>query len=123
MRRALPVKGAMRASRPEYAYSDCLRDTAPRGRLLQGAVRLLGLLHALDQPPPLGGRRRPGLHDLHAVTDAGDVVLVVGLQLARAADDLAVEAVLHTVLDLDDDGLLHLVADHEALTDLAVATA
>jgi hypothetical protein len=48
--------------------------------------------------------------------------LVVRLQLARAADDLAVEAVLHAVLDLDDDGLLHLVADHEALTDLAVAT-
>src|SRR3954451_15958466 len=84
---------------------------------------LLGLLQDLDQPPPLGGRRRPGLHDLHAVTDAGDVLLVVGLQLARAPDDLAVEAVLHAVLDLDDDGLLHLVADHEPLAHLAVAAA
>src|SRR3954447_7650944 len=84
---------------------------------------LLGLLQDLDQPPPLGGRQRPGLHDLHPVADAGDVLLVVGLQLAGAPDDLAVEAVLHAVLDLDDDGLLHLVADHQALTDLAVATA
>src|SRR4051794_20727318 len=105
-----------RASRPAYSYADVLRDTAPEGRLL------LGLLEDLDQPPPLGGRRRPGLHDLHAVTDAGDVLLVVHLELVRPADDLAVEGVLHTVLDLDDDGLLHLVADHEALTDLAVPT-
>src|SRR3954470_9510353 len=81
---------------------------------------LLGLLDDLDQPPPLGGRRGPGLHDLHAVADAGDPLLVVRLQLARTADDLAVQAVLHAVLDLDDDGLLHLVADDEALADLAV---
>src|SRR3954467_8198066 len=103
-----------RASRPAYSYTDVLRDTAPEGRLL------LGLLEDLDQPPPLGGRRRPGLHDLHTVTDAGDVLLVVHLELVRPADDLAVERVLHTVLDLDDDGLRHLVADHQALTDLAV---
>src|SRR4051812_36446560 len=88
-------------------------DAAPRGRLL------LGLLDDRDEPPPLGGRRRPGLHDLHAVADAGDVLLVVRLQLARTADDLAVQAVLHAVLDLDDDGLLHLVADDEAFADLA----
>src|SRR5215212_2015262 len=83
--------------------------------------RLLGLLEDLDQPPPLGGRQGPGLHDLHAVADAGDPLLVVRLQLARAPDDLAVETVLHAVLDLDHDGLVHLVADHEALADLAVA--
>src|SRR4051794_17329707 len=84
---------------------------------------LLGLLHDLDQTPPLGGRQRPGLHDLHTVADARDVVLVVRLQLARAPDDLAVEAVLHAVLDLDDDGLRHLVAHDETLADLAVAAA
>src|SRR3954464_4845334 len=88
-----------------------------------GAGVLLGLLDHRDQPPPLGGGGRPGLHDLHPVADARDVLLVVGLQLAGAPDDLAVQAVLHAVLDLDDDGLLHLVADHEALTDLAVAPA
>src|SRR3954453_13037706 len=91
--------------------------TAPEGRLVQ---RLLGLLDDLDQPPPLGGRRGPGLHDLDAVPDTGDVLLVVRLELAGPADDLAVQPVLHAVLDLDDDGLLHLVADDEALADLAV---
>src|SRR3954462_9434202 len=105
-----------RASRPMYSYADVLRDTAPEGRLL------LGLLDDLDQAPPLGGRRRPGLHDLHPVADARDVLLVVGLQLVGATDDLAVQAVLHAVLDLDHDRLLHLVADHQALTDLAVTT-
>src|SRR5690348_15417991 len=91
-------------------------------RFLPGPVGrvLLGLLQDLDQPPPLGGRQRPGLHDLDAVADAGDAGLVVRLQLAGPADDLAVQAVLHAVLDLDDDGLLHLVADDEAFTDLAV---
>src|SRR3954470_10255979 len=87
-----------------------------------GAGVSLGLLDHRDQPPPLGGGGRPGLHDLHPVADARDVLFVVGLELARAPDDLAVEAVLHAVLDLDDDGLLHLVADHQALADLAVAT-
>src|SRR3954464_2403744 len=93
---------------------------APKGRVESTRPSLLRLLDDLDQPPPLGGRRRPGLHDLHAVADAGDPLLVVRLQLARTADDLAVQAVLHAVLDLDDDGLLHLVADDEALADLAV---
>src|SRR5215213_7842596 len=120
MRRAPPEKrGAMRASRPEYAYRSgfVLR---PRRAASCLQFWLLGLLDDRDEPPPLGGRRRPGLHDLHAVTDARDVLLVVGLQLARTADDLAVEAVLHAVLDLDDDGLLHLVADDQALAHLAV---
>src|SRR3954447_6354103 len=94
-----------------------------RGPTDHGTRCLLRLLEHLDQPPTLARRQRPGLHDLHAVADARDVVLVVGLQLARAAEDLAVEAVLHAVLDLDDDGLLPLVADDQALTDLAVATA
>src|SRR4051812_21468535 len=96
---------------------------AARRPTVHGTRSLLGLLHDLDQPPPLGGRCRPGLHDLHPVADARDVLLVVCLQLAGAPDDLAVEAVLHAVLDLDDDGLLHLVAHHESLADLAVATA
>src|SRR5215203_3140182 len=82
---------------------------------------LLRLLDDLDQSPPLGGRQRPGLHDLHAVADAGDPLLVMHLELRRTADDLGVQRVLHAVLDLYDDGLLHLVAHHEALADLAVA--
>src|SRR5215210_920961 len=103
--------GGPRADRPRYLPS--------RGR--HRAPPLLGLLQDLDQPPPLGGRQRPGLHDLHPVADARDPLLVVRLELARAPDDLAVQAVLHAVLDLDDDRLVHLVADDEALSDLAVA--
>src|SRR6476620_4028542 len=104
----------MKGSEAHQPCSLLVRVAAPEGRLL------LGLLDDLDQPPPLGGGRGPGLHDLHAVADAGDVLLVVRLQLAGPADDLAVQPVLHAVLDLDDDGLLHLVADDEALADLAV---
>src|SRR6478672_2772468 len=89
------------------------------GRAPRGVV-LLGLLEDLDDAPALRGRQRAGLLDPHAVADAALVLLVVGLQLARAAEDLAVERVLDPVLDGDDDGLLHLVADHETLTDLAV---
>src|SRR4029079_8834015 len=82
-----PVRGSFgpeRASRPRYPQRRGRRyvglDTPRTGH----AVELLGLLDDLDQPPPLGARRRPGLHDLHAVADAGDALLVVSLQLAGA---------------------------------------
>src|SRR5688500_16208749 len=81
---------------------------------------LLGLLEDLHHAPALGRAERAGLHDEDTVADAGRVGLVVRLDLARAADDLAVEGVLHAVLDLDDDGLVHLVAHDVALTGLAV---
>ena len=48
------------------------------------------------------------------------VLLVVHLELAGTTENLAVEGVLDAILDLDDDGLVHLVADHEALTRLAL---
>src|SRR5690349_4802174 len=93
-----------------------------RGRRGCGRARrcLLGLLEDLDDAPALGGRQRPGLHDQDPVADARSVLLVVRLDLARAAQDLAVERVLHAVLDLDHDGLVHLVAHHVTLTGLAV---
>src|SRR5690348_7160393 len=81
---------------------------------------LLGLLEDLDDPPALGGGQRPGLHQEDAVADTAGVLLVVGLVLGRTADDLAVQGVLDAVLDGDDDGLVHLVADDQALTGLAV---
>src|SRR5512139_624679 len=83
---------------------------------------LLGLLEDLDDAPALGGRQRTGLHDQDPVADAALVLLVVRLELAGAPHDLAVQRVLHSVLDGDDDGLLHLVADHQALTNLAGRT-
>src|SRR3712207_2175397 len=55
---------------------------------------LLGFLDDLDQPPPLGGAERPGLHHDDAVADAGAVLLVVRLQLAGLPHHLAVQLVL-----------------------------
>src|SRR3954451_15912860 len=89
------------------------------GRAEPGRTWLLGLLEDLDDAPALGGRQRTGLHDRDPVADATLVLLVVRLQLARAPQHLAVETVLHAVLHGDHDGLVHLVADHEALTHLA----
>src|SRR6478609_2719868 len=81
---------------------------------------LLGLLEDLDQTPPLGGGQRPRLHDQHEVAHARRALLVVRLDLAGASDDLAVERVLDPVLDLDHDGLVHLVAHDIAPARLAV---
>src|SRR5690348_2035276 len=79
----------------------------------------LGLLEDLHDAPALGRRQRTGLHDQDAVADAAGVLLVVRLELRRTPHDLAVQRVLHAVLDGHDHGLVHLVADHEALADLA----
>src|SRR4051795_1274541 len=84
-------------------------------------ISLLRLLEDLDEAPALRGRDRPRLADHHEVADAGLTALVVRLHLGGAADDLAVQRVLHPVLDLDDDRLVHLVARHVAATDLAVS--
>src|SRR6476620_11771890 len=103
-------------SRASLAELDCLMTDG----LAEAAGGLLGLLEDLHHAPALGGREGTGLHDRDAVADAGSVVLVVGLDLAGAPQDLAVERVLHAVLDLDHDGLVHLVAHHVALAGLAV---
>src|SRR5437763_4303311 len=81
------------------------------------AEQSLGPFEDLHDAPPLGGRQRTSLHQQHPVADAA-LLLVVRLQLAGTAHHLAVQRMLHLVLDRDDDGLLHLVADHVALTDL-----
>src|SRR3546814_16017473 len=83
-------------------------------------MRSLRLLENLDQAPALGGAERTGLVDDDEIADAGRVRLVVRLHLGGAADDLAVERLLHAVFDLDDAGLVHLVADDVAAAGLAV---
>src|SRR4051794_6511299 len=84
---------------------------------------LLGLLEDLHDAPALRRRQRTGLHDQDPVADAAVVLLVVGLELRRTTQDLAVERVLDPVLDRDHDGLVHLVADDQALADLATGVA
>jgi hypothetical protein len=81
--------------------------------------KFLGLLEDLDDAPALGRRQRAGLREEDPVADAGSVLLVVRLELVGTADDLAVQRVLDAVLDSDDDGLVHLVADDQTLTGLA----
>ena len=63
------------------------------------------------EAPTLRRRQRAGLHQRHAIADAGVPVLVVGLDLLRGPNDLAVQRVHLAVFELDHDGLLHLVAD------------
>src|SRR5207247_8837491 len=81
---------------------------------------LLGLLEDLGYPPALGRGQRPGLHQQHSVTHAAGVGGVVRLVLLGTAQHLAVLGVLNVVLDLDDNGLVHLVADHQTFPALAV---
>src|SRR4029077_10542702 len=82
---------------------------------------LLGLLEDLGYPPALSRGQRPGLHQQHTIADAAGVLGVVRLVLLGTAQHLAVLGVLDVVLDLDDNGLVHLVADHETFPALAVA--
>src|SRR6266511_72351 len=93
------------------------RSLAERPARLAPDDESLAPFEDLHDAPPLGGRQRTGLHQQHPVADAA-LLLVVRLQLAGPAHHLAVQRVLHLVLDRHDDGLLHLVADHVALADL-----
>src|SRR5205085_7336066 len=82
-------------------------------------ITSLRFLEYLRHAPPLGGRKRSRLHQQYAVANTTFVALVVRLQLAGATHRLAVQRVLHSVLDPHDDGLVHLVADDNALASLA----
>src|SRR5699024_4676606 len=130
-------RGEPRACRPPRAAGGAVRAAPPhdeKGRLPRGgtgpaqessaitgtAGGSLGALEDLHQTPPLGRGGRAGLHDEDTVADAGGVLLVVGLEAARLGRDLAVAGVLDTVLDLDHDGLVHLVGDHQTADGLAV---
>src|SRR3954471_22883761 len=80
---------------------------------------LAGPLEHFDDPPTLLARQRPGLLDAHAVALAHLVRLVVRIEPVRALEGLAVARVAHAVDDADDDGLVHLRRDDDALPHLA----
>src|SRR5262249_59392967 len=71
--------------------------------------------------PALGLRERPRLDHPDHVPDARRVRVVVGVQLARATDDLLVLGVDPDRLDLDDDRLVALVGHDDAAALLATA--
>src|SRR5699024_6511932 len=83
------------------------------------AATSLGALCDLHEPPVLGRRHRTGFGHDDEVTDACGVLLVMHLDLAGGTHHLAVQAVLLAVLDLDDDGLVHLVGDDVPASGLA----
>src|SRR5215217_3281034 len=116
-RKATTITAIARAPR---GARDTLRKAPGDAGGFSTSLDLLGLLENVDKPPALRGRQRTGLHQRNTVADTGDAVLVVGLHLLGGADDLAVERMLHAVLELDHDGLLHLVRHH--VPDAGLAT-
>ena len=80
---------------------------------------LAGAGHDRHETPALRRRERPRLLDEDGVADVGVVLLVVGLELRRQADDPLVDRVAGEALDGHDDRLVHLVA-HDA-ADLRLA--
>src|SRR4030095_658374 len=82
-------------------------------------MALLGLLEHFGEAPVLRLAEWTGLDDADEVADLGRVLLVVRVELRRAADDLLVLPVrLHRV-DLDHDRLVHGVGDDDAAALLA----
>src|SRR5262249_6800907 len=73
--------------------------------------RLCRALDHCEQAPGLATRQRPARSDRDGVALLGLVVFVVRQQLGGATDELAVGRMTHHALDLDRDGLVHLVAD------------
>ena len=75
---------------------------------------LLGAFDDFDEAPAFVFAQRARLHDTDGVSLAGIVVLVVGHELRRLFDDLAVGLVRDLPLDPDEDALVHFVADDDA---------
>src|SRR4051794_4394466 len=95
--------------------------SATRRRVSFWITALLRLLQDLDQAPALQARERAGLDDADEVALAGLVVLVVGVQRLRRADDLLVAAMPAGGLGADGDRLVGLAGADAPLADLRAA--
>src|SRR6266496_2199668 len=120
---AQPAVAALGAAQdPDHergARARVVRDLQDRFLLYHGSLaRLFRALEDLDHPPALALGQRPGLHDAHRIALFGAVLVVRGHRLG-AVDLLAVKAVGEATDHRDRDGLLHLVAHHDAGPDLA----
>src|SRR5262249_45180448 len=107
---APPRAGVNRGARHTRRRSAALGRR--RGQLFGFFPRqaLLGFADDAQQPPVLGLRQRPALHDLHGVAGVRRVLLVVDVADGPPADVLAVALVLDQPRDLHPAGLVHLVA-------------
>ena len=71
---------------------------------------LLGALDNGFETPALGLAQRPSFHNTHEVANVGVVVFIMGLDLAGGTNDLAVQRVGRTLLELDGN-LLSILSD------------
>ena len=75
---------------------------------------LFCFFYDINYSPVLGLAQRTGFHDEDGVTDSALVLLVVGNELGGLFHELAVERMLLLSFYRNDNGLVHLVADHYA---------
>src|SRR5260370_6770479 len=97
------------------------RRVRPSGCEIYGWWGSLGNLDDLGETPALGLRQRARLDDPDDVADVRTVLLVVRVELDRAADHLLVLLVRADRVDLDDDRLVHRVGHDDAAALLAPA--
>src|SRR6266536_5544733 len=97
------------------------RRVRPSGCEIRGWWRSFGDLDDLGQAPVLRLRQRARLDDPDNVTHVRAVLLVVRMELRRAADHLLVLGMRADRLDLHDDRLIHRVGHDDATPLLAAA--
>src|SRR6195952_3182438 len=105
------MKNGRDASIPAFRPQCAAAGFASRAARRSGQA---GLLEELGHDPALGLRDRTRFGDLDQVTHLVLALFVMGVVLARTADDLAVQLVDDAALDEHRDGLRTLVADDAA---------
>ena len=89
--------------------------------ILIGVGRLFRLLDDLDNTPSLGFGKRSCLHEPNLVAHAAFVPVVLCVQLQGPLHDLSVQRVLDVVLDCDDNGLVHFIADNQTASSFFIS--
>src|SRR5581483_9205604 len=113
--------GRSRRLRPRPRTPRCDALQRPSACEMRGWWASLSRLDDLGEPPALRRRQRARLDDAHDVADVGGVLLVVRMELDRAADDLLVPRMLLDHVHLDDDRLVHRARDDDAAALLRAA--
>src|SRR5215212_6742250 len=110
-----PVLSATR-KRDSCWITDGLLPYGPRGTRSS-----FGYLDNLGQAPVLRLGQRSGLDDPDDISHLGLILLVVGVEPGRAADDLLVLRMRLHRIDAHDDGLVHRARDDNTPTLLAAS--